>query len=222
MKTYQVARAGRRPALQGLWDGPVWGGVEPLAIDSFRPESSDHRPRCAAKVIYDDEALYGIFRVDDRYVRAVHTNFQDDVCRDSCVECFVQPDPTRGHFNFEFNCGGTLLCSYVKKPPLTPEELGPYIAFSDDACRRVGIYHSLPAVVDPELTQPTQWSLEFAVPFALLEGYGCDVPLGPGATWHANFYKCGDATSHPHWAAWSPVDELNFHLPRCFGKLEFM
>jgi hypothetical protein len=42
-----------------------------------------------------------------------------------------------------------------------------------------------------------------------------------GNLWRANFYKCGDDTSHPHWAAWSPVDELNFHLPRCFGRLGF-
>jgi hypothetical protein len=46
-------------------------------------------------------------------------------------------------------------------------------------------------------------------------------PLAPlaGQVWRGNFYKCGDRTSHPHWAAWSPVDELNFHLPRCFGAL---
>ena len=48
-------------------------------------------------------------------------------------------------------------------------------------------------------------------------------PLGTlaGRAWRANFYKCGDQTSHPHWAAWSPVDELNFHLPRCFGTIAF-
>ena len=40
--------------------------------------------------------------------------------------------------------------------------------------------------------------------------------------WRGNLYKCGDRTSHPHWAAWSPVDELNFHLPRCFGTLRFV
>ena len=27
--------------------------------------------------------------------------------------------------------------------------------------------------------------------------------------WRANFYKCGDDTSHPHWAAWSPLKKVN-------------
>ncbi|MEW6117215.1 MAG: carbohydrate-binding family 9-like protein, partial [Nitrospirota bacterium] len=39
--------------------------------------------------------------------------------------------------------------------------------------------------------------------------------------WRANFYKCGDATSHPHWASWAPVEALNFHLPHCFGTICF-
>jgi hypothetical protein len=80
---------------------------------------------------------------------------------------------------------------------------------------------SLPAVVDPEIDAPVDWELAFFVPTEVLEDYVG--PIGPlaGQEWRANFYKCGDETSHPHWAAWSPVDELNFHLPRCFGTLRF-
>jgi hypothetical protein len=40
------------------------------------------------------------------------------------------------------------------------------------------------------------------------------------------FVRCvrtdyAEENSHPHWAAWAPVDEFNFHLPRCFGELRF-
>jgi hypothetical protein len=35
-------------------------------------------------------------------------------------------------------------------------------------------------------------------------------------------YKCADQTSHPHWAAWSAVNTLNFHVPDCFGAVQFM
>jgi len=35
-----------------------------------------------------------------------------------------------------------------------------------------------------------------------------------------NFFKCGDETSHPHWASWSPIsEELNFHRPETFGSI---
>jgi hypothetical protein len=42
-----------------------------------------------------------------------------------------------------------------------------------------------------------------------------------GQSWRGNFFKCAEEISHPHWASWSPVDELNFHLPRCFGTIHF-
>jgi hypothetical protein len=45
--------------------------------------------------------------------------------------------------------------------------------------------------------------------------------VAAGEVWRANFYKCGDETSQPHWAAWHPVEALNFHLPQCFGQLRF-
>jgi hypothetical protein len=65
------------------------------------------------------------------------------------------------------------------------------------------------------------WRVAYAVPFSLFEEvFG---PLGePGARrWRANLYKCGDQTSHPHWATWSPLEQVNFHDPSRFGVLEF-
>jgi len=77
-------------------------------------------------------------------------------------------------------------------------------------------------VVEPEIQSPIEWMLEFHIPIKLLEKHAGPVGDPAGQTWRANFYKCGDRTSHPHWASWSNVDELNFHLPRCFGALIFM
>jgi hypothetical protein len=46
---------------------------------------------------------------------------------------------------------------------------------------------------------------------------------GPGVTWRANFYKCADKTSHPHWLTWAHVNypKPKFHLPEYFGRIEF-
>jgi hypothetical protein len=85
----------------------------------------------------------------------------------------------------------------------------------------VAVRSSLPPVVEPELEGPLAWQLAFFIPTTLLERHvGAIGPL-PGERWRANLYKCGDRTSHPHWASWSPVDALNFHLPHCFGELRF-
>jgi hypothetical protein len=218
---YTVERTAKAPELQGRWDGPVWGRVQALRVAHFRPESSAHRPDTQTKLLYDGTRLYGLYRVQDRYVRCVHSKVQDSVCLDSCVEFFVKPDRGPGYFNFEMNGSGNLLCYYIADHTRTPQGFRTCTPLTPGELQQVRIAHSLPSFVEPEIAEPTTWTLEFAIPLALLEHYAG--PLGDprGHTWRANFYKCADHTSHPHWAAWAPVDELNFHLPRCFGTITF-
>jgi hypothetical protein len=147
----------------------------------------------------------------------VHTEFQSQTYQDSCVEFFVQPKPDQGYFNFEFNCGGALACSYITYG----EGYKNYTKLTPEEGAQIRIYHSLPAVVDPEIQEETLWRLEFAIPFSLLAQHVGPLGNVAGQAWRANFYKCGDQTSHPHWASWMAIDELNFHLPRCFGTIQF-
>jgi hypothetical protein len=206
----------------GEWGGRLWRDVAAAQVDQFRPESSDHRPRTAAKMLYNAAGLHGIFRVEDRFVRCVHTHYGDQVCNDSCVEFFVQPNPQGGYFNFEFNCGGTLKASYITDPVRTPQGFRKSTPLTRQKALAIGVFHSLPQRVDPELAGPHTWVLAFFIPFTIIAHYCEFIPNLRGQTWRANFYKCGDMTSHPHWAAWSAVDERNFHLPRCFGELAFV
>ena len=205
----------------GLWDGAVWQNVPALEVACFRPESSAHRPQTQGKLLYDKERIYGIFRVADRYVRCVHSVFQSEVYKDSCVEFFVQPPGAKGYFNFEFNCGGALLASYVTDPTKVAGRVSRFVALSKDDDILIQRYTSLPSLVEPEITESIIWFLEFSLPFAVLEKYAGLREETKGGIWQANFYKCGNDTSHPHWAAWSAVSELNFHLPQCFGNIIF-
>jgi hypothetical protein len=136
------------------------------------------------------------------------------------VEFFVQPTPA-GYFNFEFNCGGALLAYYITDHRRVGDGFASYAPFKPEEAARVTIAHSLPQLVDPEIVDSLEWMLQFRIPVALIESYTGRLGSLSGQRWRANFYKCGDETSHPHWAAWSPVDELNFHLPRCFGEVRF-
>jgi hypothetical protein len=203
------------------WKASCWRAVPVLTVSHFRSESSDHRPLTRVKMGYSAEGLTGIFRVNDRFVRSVRTGYQEAVFKDSCVEFFVQPLEGKGYFNFEFNCGGAMLASYITDPARTTSGFKAWKPLRFEDCRRVSIRHTLPPVVDPEKDTPIIWHLAFFIPFSLLETYAGSLPRGPGTTWRANFYKCGDETSHPHWASWSPVDGVNFHLPRCFGRIGF-
>jgi len=213
---YLIRKSAVSISLTANWDDAVWEKAETLEIRNFRPEGSDHRPQTSARLLYDARGIHGIYRVQDRYVRCERTEYGSDAWKDSCVEFFVQPKPDCGYFNLEMNCGGAFLCWHIIDPTPAPQFFMP-----PEIGQQIKTRSSLPRTVDPEITEPVTWMLQFFVPFAVYEKMVG--PLGeiPGQTWRGNFYKCGDETSHPHWASWSPVDEFNFHLPRCFGEIRF-
>lgn len=215
----KVPKLARVPKIDGDWHKYPWRDMEPELLGNYMGEMPDHRPRAEVKIAYDDHALYLIFRVADRYVRAVAKNHQDPVCGDSCVEFFFSPGPdvADGYFNLEVNCGGTMLFHFQKVPRQNP------IALPASEYDKVEIGHSLPQLVDPEIETPLSWTVEYRLPLDILASYCYLTRPAPGVTWRANFCKCADNSSHPHWLTWSLLDypRPNFHLPQFFGLLEF-
>lgn len=178
-----------------------------------------HFPRTEFKMTYDETTLHVMFRVEDRYVRAVAARDQDPVCRDSCVEFFFTPgeDVSLGYFNLEMNCGGTMLFHFQHAPRKDPVEI------PVNVCSTVCRAHALPRIVDPEIGEPVTWTVRYGIPVALLNTFCPAVSPRPGVSWRGNFYKCADHTSHPHWLTWAPVDVPcpDFHRPEFFGALDF-
>jgi hypothetical protein len=218
---YTVRLANPLPELGEGWDHPAWARAETAGVKNFRPESSGHNPRTSVRLLHGAGGIRGVFHVDDQYVRSIRTGFQDQVFKDSCVEFFVQPRTDRGYFNLEMNAGGAHLCYFVEDPARTPAGLKKFTPLPPEHGREIQVRSSLPGTVDPEVREPLAWELNFFIPLAVLENY--TGPLGglSGQSWRGNFYKCAEDLSHPHWVSWSPVDEFNFHLPRCFGTLHF-
>lgn len=215
----KVAKVATSPTIDANWEKAPWRAIEPQLIGRYVGEKPRHCPKTQVKIAYDDAALYVIFRVEDQYVRAVETEHNGNVCRDSCVEFFFTPgrDPRRGYFNLEMNCGGTLLFRYQDAPRKNCVHL------PANECSAIQIAHSLPEIVDPEIREPVTWTVEYRLPVAILDRY-CKVDKpAPGVLWRANFYKCADRTSHPHWLTWSPIDVSppDFHRPEYFGTLKF-
>nr|NJM01918.1 diguanylate cyclase [Desulfobacula sp.] len=201
------------------WDTAPWDAVPFLALDHHMGPRPDHFPRTEAKLFFDGEAVCVMFRVEDRYVRALATHDQDKVFEDSCVEFFFTPGPdaSKGYFNLEMNCGGVLLFHFQtargKNRVVVPEK----------ECEMISRGASLPRRVDPEIREPVTWTVSYRLPLGLMEKYAEVAPPAPGVQWRANFYKCGDRTSHSHWLTWSRVNvpRPDFHRPECFGTLEF-
>jgi hypothetical protein len=218
---YDVIRAEKNAQLDADWNGRFWNEVKPLELARFMGPKTEHQPHTQAKVAYDDRALYVIFRVEDRYVRAVAQKHQDQVCLDSCAEFFFTPgaDASVGYFNMEVNCSGTLLLYHQTSPACIGQTV-----VSEADCNRIEMHAGLPKIIDPEIKDPVTWTVAYAIPLDVLKTYAPVAEPAPGVIWRANFYKCADRTSHPHWLTWAPVDLMqpNFHRPDFFGTLAFV
>jgi len=220
--SYLVRRISTPPSGEIGLDHPLWLQADPLAISHFHPKSSDHRPRTQARLLHDAANLFLRFDVDDRYVVSLATNYQDMVCFDSCVEFFFRPKSDLGYFNLEINCGGTVLWYYVEDPRPSAAGSMKYTAVGPEHGRRLTIYHSMPAIVSPERSEPARWSIACRIPLSSVEAYVGPLGESRNRHWDGNFYKCADHSSHPHWASWTPMPEkLNFHDPQHFRPIRF-
>ena len=143
--------------------------------------------------------------------------------RTAAWSCSSSRPAEPGYFALEVNGGGAFSLRYIEDPTRTAEPVrqvdacGPGAGGRRSACRT---------------RCRTSWSPNGRSPST--GGSRCRgrsrswsriaAPFGPvaGQRWRGNAFKCGDETSHPHWASWAPIGEaLNFHQPRCFGALEF-
>lgn len=219
---YTIRKTEHAPILDEGWDGASWETANTLTIDHWYPSRVKHRPKTQAKVLYSDQGLYVMFRVEDRYVRAVRTKYQDFVANDSCVEFFVRPQKGKGYFNFEMNCIGTLLLFYVEDPRVVDGDFAKYEKVPEKLGRLVERYHSLSGVIVKEIQEAVTWVVAYHIPWKVFDPYVGPVKDLRGRSWAGNFYKCADECSRPHWGAWSPIGaKLSFHQPDRFGVLTF-
>jgi hypothetical protein len=219
---YLVRRAVATPEHRGDWNGAAWGGAERMRVASFHPASSDHHPRVEAALLYDAAHLHAHFRVADRFVRSVHTAYDSDTYKDSCVELFLQPAGAAGYFALEVNCGGAFSLRYIEDPTRTANRFAKWATVAPDLASAIRVSHSMPAVVEPERAGPVDWWVEVSWPWAVMAPYCGEVTPVAGRRWRGNAFKCADETSRPHWASWAPIGPfLNFHDPDRFGDVEF-
>jgi hypothetical protein len=216
---YIIERISENFKPDGNWNKKQFAEIEAIKLNNFMGEKPEHFPQVKAKLVYNDKFLYVIFRVDDNYVKAVNTEYDSPVCRDSCVEFFFTPskDIGQGYFNAEINCCGTLLLRHQKSRGIEQMTINPADA------KKIDIFSTFKGKVEPEITQPTEWLIEYKISYEILKKYAPFTKPAAGVQWRGNFYKCADNTSKPHWLTWNKVElpKPDFHRPEFFGILEF-
>jgi len=214
---YKVSKLKKSMKIDANWDKAQWNKIKEIPIRNFMGKLPAFQPVVTAKMMYDTENVYLIYKVEDRHVRIQNTKFNGPVSTDACVEFFFSPDsdwPLR-YFNVEINAGGTGLMSYHKD--------GKRTNLKEEDFSVVEIAHTLPKKLEQEISEPVTWFLEFKMPLSLLAKYGNFTQPKKGVEWKANFYKTSSRSTNPHYITWNVVQNPvpQFHLPQYFGTLVF-
>lgn len=187
---------------------------QPIATVNW-PDEYPYCPEAAFRMAWCPEGLLVHYRVKEQSVRAHYADDGGRVWTDSCVECFIRNADTDVYYNIECNCIGALLAASGDgrhdRVPIAPEQRSAVLRWA-----------SLGGEAFEERCEPTSWEVALVIPAALFTVY--PLRLESGATLRANFYKCGDELSVPHFLSWNPigVSQPDFHRSECFGELELM
>jgi hypothetical protein len=73
-----------------------------------------------------------------------------------------------------------------------------------------------------EIKGDNRWALTMAIPLETF--FHHEIGDLRGKSFRANFYKCGDKLSNPHYVTWNPIgtEKPDYHRPEHFGKLKFV
>lgn len=180
----------------------IWGEAQVAKMDNYVWDETGFKPQNFAMALAGSEGITVLLSSDENPVTATKTEFNSEICEDSCLEVFINANPEHDnrYFNFEISASGAFL-----------------VGFGSDRYDRSNIFD-----VDPEIfcvetnVADDGWCAKIFIPYDFLESrYGMKI----GKEFKGNFYKCGDKTPIPHFGTWAPVvaPEPDYHRPECFG-----
>jgi len=186
-----------------------------LLIDTINWKGYDYKPDVALAIAYSENEIFLKYYIKESYFKAEKTDTNQMVCEDSCVEFFVSPDDDGIYYNMEFNAIGTCLLG-TGRDRASSTRVRPEII---SKIRRLTTEGNEPF---SEKTGDYAWAITIAIPFEVF--FHHEIRDLKGKIFRANFYKCGDKLTVPHYVTWNPVATENpdYHRPEHFGLLKFV
>jgi hypothetical protein len=184
-------------------------------IDKINWKDFPYKPDVSFSIGYTNMEILLKYYVTEQYFKAEKTETNQMVCEDSCVEFFVSPADDGIYYNLEFNGIGTCL-------------LGSGTGRADSIRVAPGIVAKIRRKTSvgnkpvKERKGSFSWTITIAVPTEIF--FHHRIKKLKGKTFRANFYKCGDMLSVPHFVTWNPVgtEKPDYHRPEYFGLLKFI
>lgn len=178
------------------------------------PELFPAKPEVSFKMAHNGSYIFLQYFVEEDEILAKTEKDNGPVWTDSCVEFFISFDDSPYYYNAEFSCIGKALLAH--RPGRENAEHA--VA---DVMNSIKRYPSLGAQIFDKRKGSFKWNLLIAIPVSAYWRSG--LKSFDGISARANFYKCGDGLSVPHYLSWNPIPVANpdFHIPRYFGDIKF-
>jgi hypothetical protein len=173
----------------------------------------DYQPKVSFRIGHVQNKIWLKYDVREKHILARETQTNGDVYKDSCVEFFISLDG-KNYYNFEFSCIGTIHLAHG-----AGRENRRFV--DPQLIEKINIESSLGNQPFEEKTGDFEWDIVIQIP---LECFAFDdLHSLSGIKASANFYKCGEDTSLPHYITWNPIETKSpdYHRPEYFGKVFF-
>ena len=183
-------------------------------IETINWKEFPYKPGVKFKIAYCQDQILLKYYINEEIIRAKETRVNGDVYKDSCVEFFISINRNNTYYNFEFNCIGVPHLGY--RPAQAANTL-----IDPEILKLIKVRSSVGNQPFEEKTGGHQWEMMIVIPKECLT-HDKDIEL-KGLKARANFYKCGDETSKPHYVTWNPIgtETPDYHQPEYFGELTF-
>lgn len=182
-------------------------------INTINWSAFSYKPQVSFRIGHTGNEIWLKFYVTENHIRAMETNTNGDVHKDSCVEFFIAFDKNN-YYNFEFSCIGTRHLSFGPGR-------GNRTRISPEIVEQIEIESTLGNQPFDSKSGNFSWEMMIRIPvrcFAFNNINSLDNTVA-----NANFYKCGDETAKPHFVTWNQIETENpdYHRPEFFGKIQF-
>jgi len=211
-----VVQTKQAPRLDGSLVDPVWSFANTTRTFVETRQGGLAPIQAAAKLLWDQRNLYVGVDVNDTLLRATHTERDDHLWEQDCVELMIDPDGDgKNYFEIQVSPRGVVFDTrYAARR--VPQPFG-----HTDWDSRVLVGVSPRGNLDDEEAD-AGYTVEMAIPW---QAFSLDhKPIGPpaiGDQWRANLYIMDLGKHRQQAAAWSPLGISDFHVPRRFGILAF-
>jgi hypothetical protein len=209
---YVAKKVRQPPIVDGELSDPAWQGASAVTLvgsyDGRRPSL-----RTVARIVYDEQALYAAFEVEDVDVWGTLVKRDEPIYNEEVVELFLDANADGRTYNeLQVSPNNVHFDAYFPAP-----RQGMDLTY--DAQMKTAVK------VEGTLNNPQDrdkgWNVELRVPFTRL-ALVPHIPPKPGDRWRFNMYRLEHIQRrHVEGQAFSPLGVGDFHYVPKFGWLVF-